>query len=192
MKKMNRAARVTSSGFPSLKNVRLSMKYALLSACSLRAWYSLWMPSSILISSSWEFWMMRYTFTRLVGVVDHAADVRMGLPQSEEQRAAAHERFTYVSISEKLPGNDSVRTGAAFFPPTHGKQGFSAGLLFFFLGHKTKIKRLSNVGLPESNPISYFYRCYSSSVSSRCCSFGSFSMRRSSRRMISPTSSLMR
>ena len=40
---------------------------------------------------------------------------------------------TYVSISEKLPGNDSVRTGSSLlFPPTHGKQGFPAGLLFFF------------------------------------------------------------
>lgn len=34
-----------------------------------------------------------HVYQALVGVVDHAADVRMGLPQSEEQRAAANERF---------------------------------------------------------------------------------------------------
>ena len=34
-----------------------------------------------------------HVYQALVGVVDHAADVRVGLPQSEEHRAAAHEGF---------------------------------------------------------------------------------------------------
>lgn len=169
------------------------MKYALLSVCSVRAWYSLWILPSVLISSSWEFWMMRYTFTRLS--LESLITQRMcGWACLSQKNSAPPptKGSTYVSISEKLPGNDSVRTGSSLlFPPTHGKQGFPAGLLFFFFS-VIKLK-LNGYQMSDCPKQSYsYYICYSSSVSSRCCSFGSFLMRRSSRRMISPTSSLMR